>query len=94
MSEKEKPKFWIDFVGFAGYGSLHRVEATLALSPEFDLNHVVSFQHSKDSARTITLVFTRKKQKLGRRGYSLKQEWEQIPDKKGKSKEYTPKLEE
>ena len=83
MSEKphkEKPKFWIDFVGFSSYPNM--VEATLALSPEFDVHHLVSFHHSKDSARTITLVFTNKKQELGRRGYSLKQEWEQIPEKK------------
>ena len=78
-SPKTKPKFWIDFVGFADYGSM--IEATLALSPEFDVSHVVDFHYSSDSARVITLCFTRKKQKLGRRGYSLKQEWEQIPEK-------------
>jgi len=81
---KRKPKFWIDFVGFADYGSM--IEATLALSPEFDVSHIVDFQYSLDSARTITLVFTRKNQKIGRRGYSLKQEWEQIPDDKGKER--------
>ena len=73
--QKKKPKFWIDFVGFADYGLA--VEATLTLSPEYDLTSVVNAQFSSNGSRVITLNFRRKKQILGRRGYSLKQEWEQ-----------------
>ena len=75
--EKRKPKFWIDFVGFADYGLA--IEATLALSPEYDLKSVVDAQFFSDGARVINLTFRREKQNLGRRGYSLKQEWEQTP---------------
>ena len=76
---KEKPKFWIDFVGFSTYGNNHRVEAVLTVSPEFDLDHVVNMLHGPDTQRAITLVFAKKEKKFGRRGYTLKQEWEQLP---------------
>lgn len=78
--KKMKPKFWIDFNSFATYGN--RVEAVIVVSPEYDLHHVVNMLHGPDTARALTLVFTRKKKKFGRRGYSLKQEWEQKPQKK------------
>ena len=81
MNEQKKiPKFWIDFVGFADYGLA--VEATISLSPEYDLTSVVNAQYDSDSARVITLNFRKRKQNLGRRGYSLKQEWEQKPKEK------------
>lgn len=75
IEEKRKPKFALDFVGFANYGSA--VEATLVINPEYTITGITEMQYSKDSARSISLVFSRRKQKLGRRGYSLKQEWEQ-----------------
>jgi len=73
--EKRKPKFWIEFNSFADFGTA--VEASLVLSPEYNIIGITEMQHSSDSARVITLIFSRRKQKLGRRGYSLKQEWEQ-----------------
>ena len=76
MSEqKKKPKFWIDFVGFADCGLM--IEANLALSPEYDLKGIVSSHLVSDGSRVITLIFRPKEPELGRRGYSLKQEWEQ-----------------
>lgn len=72
---KRKPKFWIDFNSFATYRN--RVEAVIVVSPEYDLHHVVNMLHGPDTARALTLVFTRKEKKFGRRGYSLKQEWEE-----------------
>ena len=76
--QKRKPKFWINFNCFADYGST--VEASLIISPEYNITAVVEMQHSPDSARAITLIFNRRKKKLGRRGYSLKQEWEQTKE--------------
>ncbi len=75
MMKKRKAKFWIDFNSFADFGSM--VEASLVISPNYDITSVVDMQYSSDSARVITLVFNRRKPRLGRRGYSLKQEWEQ-----------------
>jgi len=85
MEEKRKPKFWIDFNGFADFGVT--VEASLVISPEYNITGIVDIQHSSDSARVITVIFSRRKQKLGRRGYSLKQEWEQTSSVNTKSKE-------
>jgi len=73
--EKRKPKFWIDFNSFADFGVT--VEASIIISPEYTITGLTEMQHSPDSARVITLIFNRRKPKLGRRGYSLKQEWEQ-----------------
>jgi len=73
----KKPKFWIEFNSFADFGVT--VEASLVISSEYNITGITDMQHSKDSARLITLIFSRRKQKLGRRGYSLKQEWEQHP---------------
>lgn len=74
-AEKRKPKFWIGFNSFADFGVT--VEASIIISPEYNITGITEMQHSPDSARAITLIFNRRKQKLGRRGYSLKQEWEQ-----------------
>lgn len=76
QEKKRKPKFWIDFVGFVDYGLI--VEANLAVSPEYYITSVVSTHIHSDGSRVISLKFRRKKQNLGRRGYSLKQEWEQL----------------
>ena len=75
--EKKKPEFAIDFNAFANYGSM--VEATLIVSPEWDVTAIVSMLHSPDSSRVITLVFNKRKREYGRRGYSLQKEWEQKP---------------
>lgn len=87
--EKKKPKFFIDFVGFADYGSA--VEASIVINPEYTITGITEMQHSKDTLRAINLIFNRRKPKLGRRGYSLKQEWEQKPkslvNQKSKEKE-------
>ena len=83
--EKRKPKFFIEFNGFADYGS--SVEASFVINPEYTITGVTEMQYSPDSLILVTLVFNRRKQKLGRRGYSLKQEWEQIPDLPVREKE-------
>ena len=75
--DKRKPKFALDFVGFTNYR--HSVDATLTVNPEYTLTGIIEIQRSEDSLRVITLIFSRRKKKLGRRGYSLKQEWEQKP---------------
>lgn len=76
--EKKKPKFWIEFTSFADFGTA--VEASLVISPEYNITGVTDMQHSPDSARIVTLLFSRREPQLGRRGYSLKQEWEQNPN--------------
>lgn len=73
------PKFAIDFVGFSSMGSLDQYEAVIALTPEYDLVGVISGLMFEDGSRTITLHFKRSEKKLGRRGYSLDQRWEQLP---------------
>lgn len=75
MTEEKKTKFFIEFNSFANFGIT--VEASLVISPEYNITGITEMQHSPDSARVITLIFNRRKEKLGRRGYSLKQEWEQ-----------------
>lgn len=75
----EKKKFDINFVGFSGMGSLDQYEATIVIPPEYDLVGVISSLFFADGSRGITLHFKREDVKLGRRGYSLKQEWEQLP---------------
>lgn len=75
----QKPKFAMDFVGFAGMGSIKTVEATIALTPDYDLVGVVSSFTSKDGSRVLTLIFRPSDGKLGRKGYSLKEEWTQEP---------------
>ena len=42
--EKRKPKFFIDFNAFADFGNM--VEATLIVSPDYDVTAVVSMLHS------------------------------------------------
>lgn len=74
MTEKEKPIFAMDFVGFASMG-LGTVEAVLTVSPEFDLKAIDSTFLHKDGCRLITLVFRPSDTKLCRKGYSLKEEW-------------------
>jgi hypothetical protein len=77
MSKKEK--FDLNFVGFSGMGSLDQYEATIVVPPEYDLVGVISSLFFADGSRGITLHFKRSDIKLGRRGYSLKEEWEQLP---------------
>lgn len=73
--KKERPKFWVDMVGFSSYPLT--TEVALTGPPEYDVKAVVSSHIHKDGSRLITLVFKSTKPELGRRGYSLKQEWEQ-----------------
>ena len=75
--EKERPKFQIDMVGFSTYPLMTEVNFTVL--PEYDIKSVVSSHIHEDGSRLITLVFRPTKPELGRRGYSLKQEWEQLP---------------
>jgi len=77
IKEKERPKFRVDFVGFSSYPNM--TEVTLTVNPEYDVKAVVSSHIHEDGSRLITLVFRPTKPELGRRGYSLKQEWEQLP---------------
>ena len=79
MSEKKESKFAMDFVGFSSMGSLNQVEATIALTPDYDIVGVVSSFTYKDGSRVLTLIFRSSDKKLGRRGYSLKEEWKQDP---------------
>jgi hypothetical protein len=74
-----KKKFDLNFVGFSGMGSLDQYEATIVVPPEYDLVGIISSLFFADGSRGITLHFKREDVKLGRRGYSLKQEWEQLP---------------
>jgi hypothetical protein len=78
VTEKEKPKFAMDFVGFASMG-LGTVEAVIALTPEYDLKAIDSTFLHKDGSRVITLVFRPSDTKLCRKGYSLKEEWCEEP---------------
>jgi len=80
MEKKQKPKFAMDFVGFASYSD-NITEASIALIPDFDLVGVTStLTDDKEGSRVVTMLYHRSEKKLGRRGYSLKQEWE-IPAK-------------
>jgi len=72
---KERPKFWIDMVGFSSHTLMTEVNFTTL--PEYDVKAVVSSHIHKDGSRLITLVFRPTNPELGRKGYSLKQEWEQ-----------------
>jgi hypothetical protein len=74
-----RPKFYIDMVGFSSHTLM--TEVNFVVLPEYDVKAVVSSHIHKDGSRLISLVFRPTKPELGRRGYSLKQEWEQIPDK-------------
>ena len=80
-----KPEFRIDFVGFSSYTGM--TEVALTVNPEYDVKAVVSSHIHEDGSRLITLVFRPTKPELGRRGYSLKQEWEQKPQEKEKQNE-------
>ena len=73
--EKERPKFQIDMVGFSTYPLMTEVNFTVL--PEYDVKAIVSSHICEDGSRLISLKFRRVKPELGRRGYSLKQEWEQ-----------------
>jgi hypothetical protein len=75
----EQKKFDLNFVGFSGMGSLDQYEATIVVPPEYDLVGVISSLFFADGSRGITLHFKRSEIKLGRRGYSLKEMWEQLP---------------
>jgi hypothetical protein len=78
VTDKE-PNFAMNFVGFAGMGSIKTVEASIALTPEYDLVGVISAYTHKDGSRVLTLIFRPSDKKLGRKGYSLKEEWKQEP---------------
>lgn len=75
----KKPKFAMEFIGFANMGSIGPTEATIALAPEYDLKAVNSSYYGKGGSRVITLIFGLSDEKLGRKGYSLKEEWSQKP---------------
>jgi len=76
---KKRPEFMFDLVGFVSYSNM--TEVNFIVPPEHDVKAVVSCHIHKDGSRLITLVFRPTKPELGRRGYSLKQEWEQLPTK-------------
>lgn len=78
-AKDKEPKFAMDFVGFSSMGSLHQVEASIALTPGYDLKGVVSSFPHADGSRVLTLIFGLSDKKLGRKGYSLKEEWNQTP---------------
>lgn len=73
--KKKKPEFWIEFNSFASFGNI--VEASIILSPEWDIHHVMNMLHGEDTARVLHLVFTRKEKDFGRKYLSLKEEWKQ-----------------
>lgn len=73
--EKKRPEFMFDIVGFISHPNM--TEVTFIVLPEYDVKAVVSGYIHKDGSRVITLVFRPTKPELGRKGYSLKQEWEQ-----------------
>lgn len=78
MKEKKQPKFRLEFNAFASYGK--EIEASFVVSPKFELVAVSDIHHSKDTARVLNLIFRRtNSQKLGRRVFSLKKEFEQTP---------------
>ena len=77
MTEK-KAKFSIEFIGFSNAG-LGRYEASIALSPEYDLDVVTDFLYGEDSAKVLTLVFKPVEKKFGRRIFTLKKESETTP---------------
>ena len=75
--EKKRPKFRVDLVGFSSFPNM--TEVNLVVNPEYDVKAVVSSHLHEEGSRLITLVFRPTKPELGRRGYSLKQEWEKLP---------------
>lgn len=78
MSER-KQEFRIEFNCFADYG--REIEASFIIDPTFELVFVTDMQHSPETVRVLNLVFRKVEgKKLGRRGYSLKKEWEQTPN--------------
>jgi hypothetical protein len=77
IKEKKRPEFRVDLVGFASFTGM--TEVNLTVNPEYDVKAVVSSHIHKDGSRLISLKFRRVKPELGRKGYSLKQEWEQKP---------------
>jgi len=79
--ERKLPKFAMEFVGFASMGSTGHIEATIAMTPEYDIKSVSSDYVWKDGSRVIQLNFGLSDKKLGRKGYSLKEEWKQEPPK-------------
>ena len=76
--EKERPEFRVDLVGFASFTGT--TEVNLTVLPEYDVKTIVSSHIHKDGSRLITLMFRPTNPELGRRGYSLKKEWEQLPN--------------
>ena len=72
---KKRPKFWIDMVGFSSFPLM--TEVNFVVLPEYDVTAVVSSHIHEEGSRLISLKFRRVEPELGRKGYSLKQEWEQ-----------------
>jgi hypothetical protein len=80
MTVDKRDKFHMDFIGYTQMGSVKVIEATLALSHDYDIIGVTSAYISKDGSRVLTLILRPSTGKLGRKGYSLKEEWAQKPD--------------
>lgn len=74
-TNKERPKFQIEMVGFSSFTLM--TEVNLIVNSDYDVTSVVSSHFHEDGSRLITLVFRPAKPELGRKGYSLKQEWNQ-----------------
>jgi len=78
MIEEKKPEFRLDFNCFASFSN--RIEASFVVSPEFELVGVSDIHHSDDTVRALTLIFRRTNpHQLGRRIFTLKKEFEQLP---------------
>ncbi len=74
-----KPEFRLEFNCFASMGN--KIEASFVVNPEFELVAVEDMRHSEDTIRGLTLVFRRTEpHQLGRRIFSLKKEYEQLPN--------------
>lgn len=74
----KRPKLFVDFVGYSIMSeTLGHAEANIVLSPGYDVKAVVSSHIVEDGSRVITLVLRPIEPKLGRKGYSLKEEWSQ-----------------
>lgn len=84
VKEDKRPEFMFDVVGFISNTGM--AEVSFVVLPEYDVKEVVSSHLHKDGSRLITLVFRHSKPELGRRCYSLKQEWEQIKSDLGVKK--------
>lgn len=71
MSEAKAPKFFVQFNCFVSYGRM--VEASLIVSPKWELKLVSDHLHDVKNARVLTLVFRPTKPRKGRRIFTLKE---------------------